>query len=256
MARPTSCTSEGPGERVGAAVWGEAHGPVLESEGDRAVVGTAGVQRRPVTGISKHSAPTSCLPMCLPSSVVVLVAACTASGGSAEVTRVPLPLRDLRPAWRPALASFLALPAGALCPPPRAAACLTATCASTAWRRRPTRSSCRATCCWCRARRSTSSPTCRQARGRLRWGQGLLLPGMHCLAPVRTPAHALVCERPASACALAWPYPQFLHSHPSLPLPLSQTHTQPCPQIIADDVKCTHGCTVSDLEEEELFYLK
>ena len=28
------------------------------------------------------------------------------------------------------------------------------------------------------------------------------------------------------------------------------------PQIIADDVKCTHGCTVSDLEEEELFYLR
>lgn len=27
-------------------------------------------------------------------------------------------------------------------------------------------------------------------------------------------------------------------------------------QIIADDVKCTHGCTVSDLEEEELFYLR
>ncbi|EFN51512.1 hypothetical protein CHLNCDRAFT_59225 [Chlorella variabilis] len=26
--------------------------------------------------------------------------------------------------------------------------------------------------------------------------------------------------------------------------------------IIADDVKCTHGCTVSDLEEEELFYLR
>lgn len=28
------------------------------------------------------------------------------------------------------------------------------------------------------------------------------------------------------------------------------------PQIVADDVKCTHGCTVSDLEEEELFYLR
>lgn len=25
-------------------------------------------------------------------------------------------------------------------------------------------------------------------------------------------------------------------------------------QIIADDVKCTHGCAVSDLEPEQLFY--
>ena len=27
-------------------------------------------------------------------------------------------------------------------------------------------------------------------------------------------------------------------------------------QIVADDVVCTHGCTVSDLEEEELFYIQ
>jgi hypothetical protein len=27
-------------------------------------------------------------------------------------------------------------------------------------------------------------------------------------------------------------------------------------QIIADDVKCTHGCAVSDLSEEELFYFR
>jgi Fe-S cluster assembly protein SufD len=27
-------------------------------------------------------------------------------------------------------------------------------------------------------------------------------------------------------------------------------------EIIADDVKCTHGATVSDLSEEELFYLR
>ena len=25
-------------------------------------------------------------------------------------------------------------------------------------------------------------------------------------------------------------------------------------QIIADDVSCTHGCTVSDLEDDQLFY--
>jgi hypothetical protein len=29
-----------------------------------------------------------------------------------------------------------------------------------------------------------------------------------------------------------------------------------CLQIIADDVKCTHGCAVSDLSEEELFYFR
>ena len=27
-------------------------------------------------------------------------------------------------------------------------------------------------------------------------------------------------------------------------------------QIVADDVKCSHGCTVSDLEEEQLFYFR
>ena len=30
----------------------------------------------------------------------------------------------------------------------------------------------------------------------------------------------------------------------------------PSLEIIADDVKCTHGATVSDLSEEELFYLR
>jgi len=33
-------------------------------------------------------------------------------------------------------------------------------------------------------------------------------------------------------------------------------NVKPNLQIVADDVKCTHGCTVSDLSEEELFYLK
>lgn len=33
-------------------------------------------------------------------------------------------------------------------------------------------------------------------------------------------------------------------------------NVKPNLQIIADDVKCTHGCTVSDLEEEELFYFQ
>jgi Fe-S cluster assembly protein SufD len=30
----------------------------------------------------------------------------------------------------------------------------------------------------------------------------------------------------------------------------------PPAQIIADDVKCTHGCAVSDLSEEEMFYFR
>lgn len=29
----------------------------------------------------------------------------------------------------------------------------------------------------------------------------------------------------------------------------------PSMEIIANDVKCTHGATISDLEDEELFYL-
>lgn len=39
-------------------------------------------------------------------------------------------------------------------------------------------------------------------------------------------------------------------------VPRAQVNVKPNLQIIADDVKCTHGCTVSDLEEEELFYLR
>lgn len=39
-------------------------------------------------------------------------------------------------------------------------------------------------------------------------------------------------------------------------VPRATVNVKPNLQIIADDVKCTHGCTVSDLEEEELFYLK
>lgn len=36
--------------------------------------------------------------------------------------------------------------------------------------------------------------------------------------------------------------------------PKATVNVKPNLQIIADDVKCTHGCTVSDLEQEELFY--
>jgi len=36
--------------------------------------------------------------------------------------------------------------------------------------------------------------------------------------------------------------------------PRAQLHVKPNLQIVADDVKCTHGCTVADLSEEELFY--
>ena len=33
-------------------------------------------------------------------------------------------------------------------------------------------------------------------------------------------------------------------------------NVKPNLQIVADDVKCTHGCAVSDLEEEQMFYFK
>lgn len=39
-------------------------------------------------------------------------------------------------------------------------------------------------------------------------------------------------------------------------VPKATVNVKPNLQIIADDVKCTHGCTVSDLEEEELFYIR
>ena len=33
-------------------------------------------------------------------------------------------------------------------------------------------------------------------------------------------------------------------------------NVKPNLQIVADDVKCTHGCAVSDLEEDQMFYFK
>lgn len=39
-------------------------------------------------------------------------------------------------------------------------------------------------------------------------------------------------------------------------VPKATVNVQPNLQIIADDVKCTHGCAVSDLSEEELFYFR
>lgn len=39
-------------------------------------------------------------------------------------------------------------------------------------------------------------------------------------------------------------------------VPKATVNVKPNLQIIADDVKCTHGCTVSDLSEEELFYFR
>ena len=39
-------------------------------------------------------------------------------------------------------------------------------------------------------------------------------------------------------------------------VPRATVNVKPNLQIIADDVKCTHGCTVSDLSEDELFYLR
>ena len=38
--------------------------------------------------------------------------------------------------------------------------------------------------------------------------------------------------------------------------PLATVNVKPNLQIVADDVKCTHGCAVSDLEAEQLFYLQ
>ena len=36
--------------------------------------------------------------------------------------------------------------------------------------------------------------------------------------------------------------------------PKATVNVRPNLQIIADDVKCTHGCAVSDLSAEEMFY--
>ena len=38
--------------------------------------------------------------------------------------------------------------------------------------------------------------------------------------------------------------------------PRATVNVKPNLQIVADDVKCTHGCTVSDLADDELFYLR
>eukprot|EP01026_Neomeris_dumetosa_P057701 TRINITY_DN5327_c0_g1_i2.p1 TRINITY_DN5327_c0_g1~~TRINITY_DN5327_c0_g1_i2.p1 ORF type:complete len:488 (+),score=37.20 TRINITY_DN5327_c0_g1_i2:176-1639(+) len=39
-------------------------------------------------------------------------------------------------------------------------------------------------------------------------------------------------------------------------VPKATVNVKPNLQIIADDVKCTHGCAVSDLSDEEIFYLQ
>jgi len=39
-------------------------------------------------------------------------------------------------------------------------------------------------------------------------------------------------------------------------VPKATVNVKPNLQIIADDVKCTHGCAISDLSEEELFYFR
>ena len=36
----------------------------------------------------------------------------------------------------------------------------------------------------------------------------------------------------------------------------AKVNTKPQLEIWADDVKCSHGCTVGQLDEEALFYLK
>ena len=36
----------------------------------------------------------------------------------------------------------------------------------------------------------------------------------------------------------------------------ARINTSPQLHIVADDVKCNHGATISQLEQEELFYLK
>jgi hypothetical protein len=50
------------------------------------------------------------------------------------------------------------------------------------------------------------------------------------------------------------PAPFYWHIPPCFSF--NAVNVKPNLQIIADDVKCTHGCSVSDLEEEELFYLR
>ncbi len=39
-------------------------------------------------------------------------------------------------------------------------------------------------------------------------------------------------------------------------VPRATVNVKPNLQIIADDVKCTHGCAISDLSAEELFYFR
>jgi Fe-S cluster assembly protein SufD len=38
--------------------------------------------------------------------------------------------------------------------------------------------------------------------------------------------------------------------------PLATVNTKPQLEIFADDVKCTHGATVGQLRDEEIFYLR
>ena len=66
----------------------------------------------------------------------------------------------------------------------------------------------------------------------------------------------LVPAQPSDLRPRHWHLTLPLRSRNLLLVPRATVNVKPNLQIVADDVKCTHGCTVSDLEEEELFYLR
>jgi hypothetical protein len=78
-------------------------------------------------------------------------------------------------------------------------------------------------------------------------------PATPCLLCVATPSPPPLARTTAHAGSVGG------HPPHCCPPPLSPTpHNQPPKraQIVADDVKCTHGCAISDLSAEELFYFR
>ena len=81
-------------------------------------------------------------------------------------------------------------------------------------------------------------------------------PGQHCKHGLRNAAGRGVFDGNVKVERLAQQTDAKQLSRNLLLVKNATVNVKPNLQIIADDVKCTHGCTVSDLEENQLFYFR
>jgi Fe-S cluster assembly scaffold protein SufB len=86
-----------------------------------------------------------------------------------------------------------------------------------------------------------------------------LLANAHSRSPAVHPpfgTHCFPCPLPQQVNRMAQKTDAGQLSRNLLLMPRATVNVKPNLQIIADDVKCTHGAAISDLSEEELFYFR